>query len=633
MNDTKYFVNAADIHDSNINIEDEEKTISSDVEITSTSAKDQYESNNDFESATNITIYEFSQYIENEMIVEGTLNRDPWYKLFWRDIDEDYYRIDVFGDAYIDIHLSMPSDVNYDLELYEKIDETTSDWSQDWVPCIGFSRVNAFGISERITINNENSETSLLTAGSYYVRVYSRDDTYNDEENYILSYSLTYQTQETQYISKLRFNKGAKAAFWKSDFDPFNENIFDIQNNFLFNPLSYSPIHDSIESYATEFGITNCVFYIWDTQWRNGLANYLDGLIDRLSLEENLNSEIRVTLENVNTTGEFIGHALKIVSIASGLPIVDALGEGINGIMSTALLMTKVIFPQIWSTTLSDAIDYFVVIRNILQCNNDVNSTEVLIIRYKYQYGSGNISFVNSINSNESFLYNSDSIGAYNSDSHTFGKIYPITNNADFLSFITTCEVEEKPDINTCENIKKMFVDDIESGFLIPGKYYWYKFVAPFSGDFRFYSSSDIDVCGELFTNIVNGDSIEGRVKVDNHTGENNNFSIVYSILQGATVFIRVRGSTWVGQGSFAFSINGAEHIHDYTFFHIYNSTFNHLSKCECVEYIYEPHKYMPFGTGKKCTICGHYTEGPTSSIIFSLRNDVKDFEKTNGDD
>ena len=67
-----------------------EKTISSDVEITSTSSKDQYESNNDFESATNITIYEFSQYIENEMIVEGTLNRDPWYKLFWRDIDEDY---------------------------------------------------------------------------------------------------------------------------------------------------------------------------------------------------------------------------------------------------------------------------------------------------------------------------------------------------------------------------------------------------------------------------------------------------------------------------------------------------------------------------------------------------------------
>ena len=60
---------------------------------------------------------------------------------------------------------------------------------------------------------------------------------------------------------------------------------------------------------------------------------------------------------------------------------------------------------------------------------------------------------------------------------------------------------------------------------------------------------------------------------------------------------------------------------------------FNHLSKCECGEYIYEPHKYMPFGTGKKCTICGHYTEGPTSSIIFSLRNDVKDFEKTNGDD
>lgn len=120
------------------------------------SAKDEYEDNNSFGSATNIT---------GKSSIEATLHRDPWYYLFWRNIDEDYYRIDILGDATLHVDLTnIPYGCDYDLELYKH--SNSKDSSFDNV-----TLVDNFSYSRKANNGNE-SITRNVTPNTYYVRVF-----------------------------------------------------------------------------------------------------------------------------------------------------------------------------------------------------------------------------------------------------------------------------------------------------------------------------------------------------------------------------------------------------------------------------------------------------------------------------
>lgn len=83
--------------------------------------KDKYENNNSFNDAYQLIKFTKNKPQDFDLTVEALLTRDPWYYLAWRNYDEDYYQIDIQGNAYLDINLSnVPSACDYDMELYKE---------------------------------------------------------------------------------------------------------------------------------------------------------------------------------------------------------------------------------------------------------------------------------------------------------------------------------------------------------------------------------------------------------------------------------------------------------------------------------------------------------------------------------
>lgn len=590
------------------------------------SDKDDLEKNNSFKKATDISVHSSEQPDDDTQSINATLHDVNWFFGIWRTVDQDYYRLDVFGDAHITITLNVPSNVNYNIDLWKHSDSTNSGWTTTHVLPMASGVDGGVGGTDRITING--SSTEILTAGTYYIRVYSYNEIYASGDEYTLTYDLDYRPQATQYISQMRFNKGAKAAIWKSDFNPYGYNSYQLEGELDVSSAKV-PIHNTINSYATSYGVVNSVLYVWDVEWRYDMYLYLNEIIPSLEEVNNKNQQVRVILESIQNGGELVGLGLNIVGLSTGQPIVSGIGDIISLSTDIGVTLTKLLFPEIWETTLQDAINYFIMLRNILQCDRTmIDSTEVVAIRCKYKYNNGSISFMPAINSSEIFIHESDLIPAYNSESHTYGKTYPLTSPTDFYNMVENGSLEDKPDINTCSNIEEMSLDEIQSGNLIPGKYYWYKFTALNEGYYKFYSSSNVNTYGELFTSVVNGRSTVGLIKSDDNSGSNNNFEIIHKLTANQTIYIRVRGSGWSGNGTFAFTIEETDHVHSYTYSYTYSGVHNHIAYCECGDSILEIHNYVQSGIGHRCTKCLHYTTGPV--IVAPYLNNKSDYELIN---
>lgn len=85
---------------------------------TSASSGDKYESNNSFKNATSVGYVPNGAPYDYGYGVQGTLHRETWFfGLIEKDIDEDYYRFDLFGEATIKITLNdIPTDCDYDID-------------------------------------------------------------------------------------------------------------------------------------------------------------------------------------------------------------------------------------------------------------------------------------------------------------------------------------------------------------------------------------------------------------------------------------------------------------------------------------------------------------------------------------
>lgn len=150
--------------------------------------------------------------------------------------------------------------------------------------------------SSRKGSNTSELITGTFSPGTYYMRVYAYGDNCNDSEVYSLSFWV-YYTASNESISALKYNKGAVAAIWLSDYDPCGISPFssyskgeigyrststgglvaDIQNKFENPYLSYFNKSNYIE---------HASIYIWDVDFRNEIRNYL------LEFQNEIESEI-----------------------------------------------------------------------------------------------------------------------------------------------------------------------------------------------------------------------------------------------------------------------------------------------------------------------------------------------------
>lgn len=532
------------------------------------STNDQYENNNSFEDAHSLFSNNSGEPSDQNDYIFATLHRDPWYYLFWRDIDEDYFYFDVLGDATINIDLTnIPYDCDYDIEFYRhnNIIEASNN---------SVTKIKGSYKSNRI---NENI-TLDITPGTYYIRVYSYKG-YSGDDSYKLSYSLTYNRSNPTSITDLRYNKGAKAAVWTSDFNPFEIKPFNLEGREYVGFISYSTelgylnyyanhIHHTMNARANGDYITQSVIYIWDLEWRNTIRLKLISMADQLEDIISANQEFVMKFEQY--TGAIGGAitALDIYALSTSnavLGIISTIGGTVN---TAAELLIPMMFPEKWETNGQTALNYIQRLIAALEISSGTSSNEIVKIDFRYNYESEYkilyqqthyyLNFAYSPDNAYNFLYDLNYIPAYNTEAYTFGKTYGLRNFDDLDAFYSGNPVTNLPDVNT-DTPTEAFLEASYSGYLNTGQYFWYEFTAPYLGCYTFATYGSTDTYGEIFLSPVAGNSIIGRIAYDDDSGTGNNFTLDYEMEEGTTIYIRVRGYNWTSTGAYSFLIIGQE--------------------------------------------------------------------------
>ncbi len=578
---------------------------------------DDYEYNDMYYNATDISFSYNPNQLNYNKTVHGTIHQTLFYFLGteW-SADQDYFRLDIFGDAHLTVNLSVPSNMNYNVDLWKHIDSDLGGYTSSSIEKIGQSLTGGIGQSEQIYINENNPSISSLSAGTYYIRVYAHNENYTSNNDYTLSYNLEYIEYDDASIGELKYHKGAKAAIWKSDFDPFGYNSFNLTGEVTMTDHP-SPIHNKLENLSPTNGIINSTIYIWDQNLRNQLCNYFQEIIDDLDETIDRNEEITVEVEKVEDAAKNVGYFLKIFGTASGNQYILVAGSVLGGMGSIGGAFLKAMFPEPWDTKYGDAVDYITMLKNILYTENSNLGTEVIVINSRYKYEDNKISFYPQISTNEVFKIYSDTISIYNIEGLMNGKIYGIRNSNDLETFINTGATFELEDVNTCDPINFNLNDD-EELYLNPQQYFWYKFTAPSIGEYKFYSEGEADVYGELFSSIVVGKTSDGVIKYSNDYNGDINFSITHQLSQNQTIYLRVRGSGWNSTGNSTIYVVEVPHIHNYTFRYVKNNSINHIAYCSCGVYITQMHSWTQDAFGSRCSKCNYSTDGPV--IVNSIK-------------
>ena len=153
--------------------------------------------------------------------------------------------------------------------------------------------------------------------------------------------------------------------------------------------------------------------------------------------------------------------------------------------------------------------------------------------------------------------------------------------------------------------------------------YDWYKFTAPTSGIYSFYTTGTTDTYADIFNGMVYQRSTTNRLDYDDDSGDSTNFKITYSLSANRTIYIRVRAFS-TRTGSYTLFAHLDEHVHNYVVGSWIPSTETaHKRYCDCGEYTEEAHNFVTNGTtGYVCTICRYTTTG---SVV--MPTGINDFD------
>ena len=176
-------------------------------------------------------------------------------------------------------------------------------------------------------------------------------------------------------------------------------------------------------------------------------------------------------------------------------------------------------------------------------------------------------------------------------------------------------------------------VGTLSSKYLDIDGCYWYKFTAPQTGDYTFKTTGDVDTFGEIFNQVVVGQSTSGIVSSYDSGGENNNFSFTKYMVSGESFYLRVRGKNWSSVGSFSLSVSYSPHVHNYT--HRCRPDGNELHKafCVCGAYIFENHTFRVTISKTYCTKCGYISVSDGPGFIVSITPGVTPSSEENDEE
>lgn len=547
------------------------------------SNKDSYEGNNSFKESTLLSTTPEENIAPSNYScnVSATLHRDPWYYVFWRDIDEDYYRFDVYGNAEINISLtSVPASVDYDIEVYQHNNTYDADYDSTKLISGLEGCQGKKGVSENIW--------NLYEPGTYYVRVFPcGDESYDAVDTYDLSISVEYYDTESVSIKDLRYNKGCKAAIWVSDFNPVDikplstlgeEQLVGINPGPQIGGVGYNPLLKYVyDGHCVE----HASLFLWDNEMCSEIYEALeDKAIPKLNEIHDKNEKGRIKFEKSFAIVDGIERLVSLIMIfipnpksASDVVKEITLGEFNVSVSEVYEIVIRSLFPEYWDTSVLELIDHIEDIVQVLKVKGEstddsqvikissiyTTSIKTTVSSVYYHYASWSLELPTI-----DFVYESDLIPTFNERSYVYGHVYGIRNSSDYDNAINGGNyylenTNSSPSIPV--NLNQAYIDDLNDG-----EYHWYKYTAINNGYYNFYTEGqNIDTYGEIFSSEVVAQSIVGRIAFDDDSGGNGNFNIRYYLNENQSIYIRVRGYNWLKQNSYSFKASKEDDFVSYS--------------------------------------------------------------------
>ncbi|MBO7615467.1 MAG: hypothetical protein J6T15_07245 [Bacilli bacterium] len=461
--------------------------------------------------------------------------------------DNDYYKFSLFGKADIELSiLNYPCNYSVELWFYDNADYGYKKFSCSF---------GGYGDTKRKDIKIEGMP------GNYWIRVFSPDKDISEEEDnclYQVKLKATYTNGKiNQSFSNLLFDKGVHAVAWISDFDPLNYKAFESVESQSKKFFHYEENY-LLESSLYKYGkiLQSSLFLTgFKDKVKDKLLFCLQDIHDSVDLNNNEASYVKV--DSIVVTGAeiilsviFFNPHSQILTTASLIYNAFELGMQIGEFFDLASFMQSAI-------PCNEKLNKESFKKFLERLMDDIRIASFeSVIRINYYYslsqGPGNTFDTRSIAITVDYQYeiktyrdysDIDTISSKQEGSYFRGRLYPIKSKDDMDKAKNHRYVTYLSE-NTSQD---MTIQDENPYYLHEGEYHWYKFVAPKTANYHFYSKKNpdfnLDPCGELCTRIYDGQStIRDCLASDDNSLGNKDFEFFYNLLQGQTVYIRIHG-------------------------------------------------------------------------------------------
>lgn len=121
------------------------------------------------------------------------------------------------------------------------------------------------------------------------------------------------------------------------------------------------------------------------------------------------------------------------------------------------------------------------------------------------------------------------------------------------------------------------------------GERKWFKFTSSSSGTYCFESTSNIDLVGEVFSNVVCDGTTTGYLQKNDDSGLNYNYRININLSSNQTIYLRTTEYGFDGQGDFSIEVS-LSHTHSYNHHYSLYSLTKHRAYCSCGQVSLQSH-------------------------------------------
>ena len=488
-----------------------------------------------------------------------------------QDKGQDWYKFTIYGKADFRIDLTnIPNQCDYDISLFKRSNGPNETADYEITNIAG----SALGSNQ-----DEHISTRLLP-GVYFVKVFSYRG--YGSPTYTLTVDGKYVRQDVCIEDMMA--KGANAALWYSDYDPFGikPSITDITAHDVGD--DYSRFFDHSENYFhyyPEFphvlnqSYKQAEIFVWGKEYRNKLRAVIRKAIEQA--EEKYTEAVNIcvaTKKDGNTITIIIG---AVGAIASFFSFGSSAAAAAAGVISLSCSLAGLAYEAVsmllpMGMNFEDYrrfIDYLGDLHAALECDAYTSDTEVVRIPIRYtlkkiETNGPVVSQANPPSIYDWYFRKTYAISyvpeqrewnyLYNDGGKQPGQrryIHAIDHEGDTPFTGTIFPIFDSDSVNKAWNrqtydmsYQTLTVNAQSSSFsLNDGGYKWFKFTAPRTATFYFTSEGDAEATFELFDSMVYGKSTyQRKTKQYQNNGLYSGFKYSKYLNAGDTVYFRVSG-------------------------------------------------------------------------------------------